>query len=75
MTGTNRWLPPEAFTKSARSADTAFYQQPLLVNHIDEAAITALSTFYGVNGTLNLTRVYRLWHIETDPPAHAASFP
>jgi hypothetical protein len=28
-----------------------------------------------VNGTLNLTRVYRLWHIESDPPALSASFP
>jgi SAM-dependent methyltransferase len=48
MTDTNRWLPPEAFTKSDRSADAAFYQKPRLVNHIDEAAVAALSAFYGM---------------------------
>ena len=27
-----------------------------------------------VNGTLNLTRVYRLWHIESDPPEFTAKY-
>jgi SAM-dependent methyltransferase len=48
MTDTNRWLPPEAFTKSDCSNDAAFYSQPRLVNHIDEAAVAALRRFYGV---------------------------
>jgi SAM-dependent methyltransferase len=47
MTDPNRWLSPEAFMKSDYSNDAAFYSQPRLVNHIDEAAVAALSNFYG----------------------------
>jgi SAM-dependent methyltransferase len=47
MTDSSRWLPPEAFTKSDPSDDVAFYCQPRLVNHVDEAAVAALSAFYG----------------------------
>jgi hypothetical protein len=47
MTDTIRQFPPEAFTKSDRSDDAACYDQPRLVNHIDTAAIAALSAFYG----------------------------
>jgi SAM-dependent methyltransferase len=47
MTDSSRWLPPEAFTKSDPNDDAAFYNQPRLVNHIDKAAVAAISAFYG----------------------------
>ncbi len=47
MPDTEFRFPPDAFTKSDRGDDAAFYAQPRLVNHIDAAAVAALSTFYG----------------------------
>jgi SAM-dependent methyltransferase len=44
-----RGWPPSAFTKSDRTADEAFYDQPRLVNHIDPAAVAALRAFYGAH--------------------------
>jgi SAM-dependent methyltransferase len=40
-------FPAKAFTKSDVSDDAAFYERPRLVNHIDAAAVAALSVFYG----------------------------
>jgi SAM-dependent methyltransferase len=39
-------LPPHAFTKADTGDDAAFYAQPRLVTHIDDAAIAALTDFY-----------------------------
>lgn len=44
-----RGWPPSAFTKSDRTDDEAFYDQPRLVTHIDKAAVAALSAFYGAH--------------------------
>jgi SAM-dependent methyltransferase len=40
------WFPPGAFVKSDASDDALFYEQPRLVNHIDDRAIAALTEFY-----------------------------
>jgi SAM-dependent methyltransferase len=40
-------LPPQAFARIDEGDDLAFYAFPRLVHHIDEAAVAALSTFYG----------------------------
>ena len=39
-------LPRDAFTKADPSDDAAFYVEPRLVTHIDDAAIAALTGFY-----------------------------
>ena len=39
-------LPGDAFTKEDPGDDAAFYAEPRLVTHIDEAAIAALTGFY-----------------------------
>jgi hypothetical protein len=39
-------LPPGAFTKDDPGDDAAFYVEPRLVTHIDDAAIAALTEFY-----------------------------
>lgn len=39
-------LRPEYFQRQDESPDRAFYTQPRLVNHIDDAAIAALTAFY-----------------------------
>lgn len=39
-------LPPNAFEKMDASDDDAFYVEPRLVTHIDDAAIAALTAFY-----------------------------
>ncbi len=39
-------LPTAAFDKQDRSPDTAFYVQPRLVTHIDDAAIAAVTNIY-----------------------------
>src|SRR6185312_8668168 len=39
-------LPPNAFEKMDASDDAAFYAEPRLVTHIDDAAIAALTAFY-----------------------------
>jgi len=39
-------FPPGAFVKSDGSDDALFYEQPRLVNHIDDRAIAALTDFY-----------------------------
>jgi SAM-dependent methyltransferase len=39
-------LRPEHFQREDESDDDAFYQQPRLVTHIDDAAIAALTAFY-----------------------------
>jgi hypothetical protein len=38
-------LPPGAFAKQDPSDDAEFYVQARLVNHIDDAAIAALTEF------------------------------
>ena len=40
-------LQPEFFRRADESADPGFYEQPRLVTHIDDAAIAALTAFYG----------------------------
>ncbi|MEP7216676.1 MAG: methyltransferase domain-containing protein [Anaerolineaceae bacterium] len=40
-------LKPEHFGRIDESDDSAFYVEPKLVTHIDDAAIEALSQFYG----------------------------
>jgi SAM-dependent methyltransferase len=40
-------LPPEAFQKIDPSNDLLFYAEPRFVQHIDDAAIAALTRFYG----------------------------
>jgi SAM-dependent methyltransferase len=40
-------LPAAAFDKEDRGDDLAFYAPPRLVTHLDEAAVAALSSFYG----------------------------
>jgi SAM-dependent methyltransferase len=47
MSDAKRQFPPNAFAKVDRGDDTAFYDQPRLVNHIDPAAVAALTAFYG----------------------------
>jgi SAM-dependent methyltransferase len=47
MSDAQRQFPPNAFTKLDRGDDASFYEQPRLVNHIDAAAVTALTAFYG----------------------------
>ena len=39
-------FPAGAFVKLDASDDALFYEQPRLVNHIDERAIAALTEFY-----------------------------
>lgn len=39
-------FPPGAFFKSDASDDALFYEEPRLVNHIDDRAIAALREFY-----------------------------
>src|SRR5271169_6452378 len=39
-------LPRDAFTKEDPGDDAAFYAEPRLVTHIDDAAIAALTGFY-----------------------------
>jgi SAM-dependent methyltransferase len=39
-------LPPEAFAKADPSNDALFYVEPRFVQHIDDAAIEALTGFY-----------------------------
>ncbi len=39
-------LPPHAFAKEDRSDDLLFYAPPRFVNHIDETAVTALTSHY-----------------------------
>ena len=39
-------FPPRAFFKSDASDDALFYEEPRLVNHIDDQAIAALTNFY-----------------------------
>jgi SAM-dependent methyltransferase len=39
-------LRPEHFQREDESDDTAFYREPRLVTHIDDAAIAAVSRFY-----------------------------
>ena len=39
-------LPPRAFEKADPAPDSLFYQQPRLVTHIDDAAITAVTELY-----------------------------
>lgn len=39
-------LPPDAFAKEDLEDDAAFYAEPRLVTHIDDAAIAALTDFY-----------------------------
>ena len=40
-------LRPEHFAREDESDDVLFYSEPRLVTHIDDAAIAALSAFYG----------------------------
>lgn len=40
-------LQPEFFRRVDETDDTLFYEQPRLVTHIDDAAIEALTAFYG----------------------------
>jgi SAM-dependent methyltransferase len=40
-------LPSELFARVDESDDALFYREPRLVQHIDEATITALSRYYG----------------------------
>jgi SAM-dependent methyltransferase len=42
-------LPPEAFAKADPSNDTLFYAEPRFVQHIDDAAIEALTRFYAAS--------------------------
>lgn len=46
MTAPDSPLRPEHFEREDESQDDAFYQQPRLVTHIDDAAIAALTAFY-----------------------------
>jgi SAM-dependent methyltransferase len=40
-------FPPHMFAKVDVSDDALFYEQPRLVHHIDQAAVAALTAFYG----------------------------
>lgn len=40
-------LRPEHFDRQDKSDDSFFYREPRLVTHIDDAAISALTRFYG----------------------------
>jgi SAM-dependent methyltransferase len=72
MNDAMRQLPVEAFAKSDPSDDAAFYGQPRLVNHIDAAAIAALSAFYGtqLQSTERILDLMSSW-VSHLPPAIA----